>query len=159
VTADRFEAFAKLYGEGFRPVWSYVVRLGADRALAEDIAQEAFIRWWDHGDNMRQPAARSFLYTTATRLLADHWRRQRRFVPWDEELDNVVSTDADALLDARAWQALSLRQRQILWLAYAEEFTHAEIATIAGISAASVKVLLSRARAKFQPNAQSERQP
>ncbi len=52
---------------------------------------------------------------------------------------------ADRLL-AGAWQKLSERERQLLWLAYAEEFAHEEIAAITGLRAGSLKVLLSRAR-------------
>jgi RNA polymerase sigma-70 factor (ECF subfamily) len=37
-----------------------------------------------------------------------------------------------------------------LWLAYAEGFTHDEIAAITGLAPDGIRVLLSRARARFQ---------
>jgi RNA polymerase sigma-70 factor, ECF subfamily len=41
------------------------------------------------------------------------------------------------------------RERQLLWLAYAEGSTHREIAEIMGLGAASVRILLFRARQKL----------
>ncbi|HST37296.1 MAG TPA: sigma-70 region 4 domain-containing protein, partial [Allosphingosinicella sp.] len=48
------------------------------------------------------------------------------------------------------WAGLSQRDRQLLWLAYAEEFSHAEMGEITGLAADSIKVLLSRARARLK---------
>ena len=48
------------------------------------------------------------------------------------------------MISGSAWQALTQREQQLLWLAYAEEFSHAEIAGITGLAPASIKVLLSR---------------
>jgi RNA polymerase sigma-70 factor (ECF subfamily) len=123
--------------------------MGANGSVAEDLVQEAFVRWsgspaaeWDGA------RARAYLFTTATRLLTDWWRRERRNVSWDDAgvTPAVSEVSASPLFHSRAWQELSPRQQQLLWLAYVEEFTHDEIASISGISSKSVRVLLSRAR-------------
>lgn len=151
MTEAGFAAFAAAYAEQHRPVWAYLVRLGATGALAEDLTQEAFIRWLNHSRSVGEPRqVRAFLFTTATRLLVDQWRRERRFVPWDESLPDQVAPAADGILGGSAWDALTPRERQLLWLAYAEEFSHAEIAGITGLATASIKVLLSRARARLK---------
>jgi RNA polymerase sigma-70 factor (ECF subfamily) len=41
------------------------------------------------------------------------------------------------------------RERAMLWLAYAEGATHSEIARTLGLSPASMKILLFRARRKL----------
>ena len=41
------------------------------------------------------------------------------------------------------------RDRQLLWLAYAEGYSHQEIAQITGLASASVRILLFRARRKL----------
>ena len=46
----------------------------------------------------------------------------------------------------RAFARLSTRERQLLWLAHVEGFDHREIARLTGLRAASVRVLLFRAR-------------
>jgi RNA polymerase sigma-70 factor (ECF subfamily) len=41
------------------------------------------------------------------------------------------------------------RDRQLLWLAYAEGYSHREIAAITGLASASIRLLLFRARRKI----------
>lgn len=152
MTQARFAAFAATYAAHHRPVWAYLVRLGATPAVAEDLTQEAFVKWLNHAHSVGEPGqVKAFLFTTANRLLIDQWRRERRFVPWDEAVP-AQSIDAaeDGMMSGGAWAALSQREQQLLWLAYAEEFSHAEIAGITGLASASIKVLLSRARARLK---------
>lgn len=148
----RFAAFAALYAEQHRPLWAYLVRLGATRTAAEDLAQEAFVKWLTHAHSPDAPGpARAFLFTAATRLLIDRWRRERRFEPWDDAAPvEAVAPAGDGMISGGAWAALTQRERQLLWLAHAEEFSHEEIAGITGLAAASIKVLLSRARARLK---------
>lgn len=151
MTQARFAAFAATYADLHRPVWAYLVRLGA-AAAAEDLTQEAFVRWLTHAPWVDEPGqAKAFLFTTATRLLIDRWRRERRLVSWDAiEPEQAIVPPGDGLLTGSAWAGLTQRERQLLWLAYAEEFSHAEIAGITGLAPASIKVLLSRARARLK---------
>ena len=48
------------------------------------------------------------------------------------------------------------RERQILWLAYAEGYSHREIAEVTGLASASIRLLLFRAREDRQPAARSD---
>jgi RNA polymerase sigma-70 factor (ECF subfamily) len=41
------------------------------------------------------------------------------------------------------------RDRQLLWLAYAEGYSHHEIAEVTGLASASIRLLLFRARRKM----------
>ena len=144
----RYAAFAATYAALHRAVWAYLVRLGATRTVAEDLTQETFLKWLNHAHAPAEPKqVRAFLFTTATRLLIDQWRRERRLVAWDAAApDLAVAPAADGMMSGGPWAALTAREQQLLWLAYAEEFTHAEIAEITGLAVASIKVLLSRAR-------------
>ena len=54
------------------------------------------------------------------------------------------------MIPQHVWARLTMRERQLLWLAYAEGFTHDEIASITQLASDSIRVLLSRARARFQ---------
>jgi RNA polymerase sigma-70 factor, ECF subfamily len=152
VTQAKFAAFAATYAEQYRSVWAYLVRLGATRTLAEDLTQEAFVKWLNHAHSVDEPGqVKAFIFTTATRLLIDQWRRERRLVPWDEAVPvQPVAPAEDGMISGNAWAALNQREQQLLWLAYAEEFSHAEIAGITGLASASIKVLLSRARARLK---------
>ena len=58
------------------------------------------------------------------------------------------STPDDAV--SREFAELKPRDRALLWLAYVEEHNHQEIASTLGLARGSVKVLLSRARARLR---------
>lgn len=140
------QRLGEFYAAHWDRLWTYVVRLGADPSTAQDVAQDAFARWalslapeWDHR------RGRAYLYGIAYRAFIDSQRRGRRERPLDDDIVAPNAAGDDRPL-ARAWESLAGRERQLLWLAYAEEFTHEEIAAITGLRTGSVKVLLSRAR-------------
>jgi RNA polymerase sigma-70 factor (ECF subfamily) len=62
--------------------------------------------------------------------------------------DRLSQFDSQVLLDP-AMARMRPRDRQILWLAHAEGYSHREIAQITGLRAASIRLLLFRARRKI----------
>ena len=58
-----------------------------------------------------------------------------------------TETDVDI---ARIFSRLDARDRALLWLAYVEGETHEDIATSLHVGRGSIKVLLSRARARLR---------
>lgn len=147
-------AFGDFYRRDARAVWTYVYRTTGNAADADDIVQEAFVRMLraDVGA-LENEELRRYVFRVAGNLMADRWRRSRRERP-APEYEVAVSgsrVDADASLDVvRTFGVLKPRERALLWLAYVEEDTHAEIADALGVKRASVKVLLSRARARLR---------
>src|SRR5213079_3068355 len=100
---------------------------------------------------------RNSLFLIATNLARDFARHQRhaRTVPLpdgDDEHHELAApadpfeTRADL---GRAIAQLAPRQREVLWLAYAQGASHAEIAHTLGLRAQSIKTLLFRARKKL----------
>jgi len=62
----------------------------------------------------------------------------------------AVRQDLDSRLAVRAALAkVKPRERQLLWLAYVEGFSHHEIAHATGLRSASVRLLLFRARRRL----------
>jgi RNA polymerase sigma-70 factor (ECF subfamily) len=150
VSGSGFGRFSDFYSRHSRTLWRYLVRIGADPALAEDLRQEAFLRWsLSQAVSWEDERARAYLFTIGTRLLTDWWRRRNRHSAWEATCEPCPAAEiADSpLFRSQAWGGLTRRQQQLLWLAYVEEFSHAEIARICGIAPGSVRVLLSRARA------------
>lgn len=149
------EAFAAFYGRSSRPLWAYLARVSGDPALADDLMQESYVRFLCA--TLREDgeiAARRYLFKIATNLLHDFWRRPR--AASIEELPEAffVVPDRLAQSEARAELGPALRQirprdRQLLWLAHAEGYSHREIAEVTGLAAGSVRLLLFRARRKM----------
>jgi RNA polymerase sigma-70 factor (sigma-E family) len=130
------------------------VLLTGDRAQAEELVQEAFLRYHRSGASPRPGAELAYLRRTVVNLSHGLHRRLgvvRRLVP--ERPAVVDSPEADALArDQRldvlaAVRALPERQRSCIVLRYYAELSDAEIADALGVSAGSVKTHLHRARA------------
>jgi RNA polymerase sigma-70 factor (ECF subfamily) len=145
------EDFASCYATHHAAIWAYLARMGASPTLASDLAQDTFVRWLEREVSGFDGNARAYLYRIAQHLFIDHARRSKREVAWDAAMELAAAdTDATAVIPRHVWARLTLRERQLLWLAYAEGFTHDEIASITQLASDSIRVLLSRARARFQ---------
>jgi RNA polymerase sigma-70 factor (ECF subfamily) len=149
------EGFAAFYERSARPLWAYLARVSGNGALADDLLQESFVRFLcaDHPED-GEVNARRYLFRIATNLLRDHWRKPKAASLDDipEELfrtrDHAGECDSKVMLGP-ALNAMRPRERQLLWLAYAEGYSHKEIAQITGLASASIRLLLFRARHKI----------
>ena len=149
----RNEEFAAFYERTARPLWAYLERVSSDHALADDLLQESFIRFLASEAPLDgEVAARRYLFRIGTNLLRDYWRRPRTSALEElSEASTPVAADAAESADARsvlgpALEKMKPRERQLLWLAYAEGYSHREIAAITGLASASIRLLLFRAR-------------
>jgi RNA polymerase sigma-70 factor (ECF subfamily) len=153
------EAFAGFYQRSARPLWAYLARVSADPALADDLMQESFVRFLCGARPELllaegEVAARRYLFRIASNLLRDHWRRpvSASIEELPEELfavaDRSAQADSQAVL-GRALAQMRPRDREILWLAHAEGYSHREIAQITGLASASIRLLLFRARRRI----------
>jgi len=145
-------AFAAWYETTFPALWAYVVRSVGDRTLADDIAQEAFVRLFQADTSgLQPPQLKAYVYRVATNLMHDHWRQSGREVHDDdaalEQPDQRGDENVELRLDvAQAFDQLAPNQRMLLWLAYVEGYGHREIAELMDLREKSVRVLLFRAR-------------
>lgn len=152
----------RLFREYHDPLVRYLARRVGDRDLAEELAQETFVRAMRHGPVARE---RAWLFAVATNLVRDEVRRdareRRRLSLLKSEADvagpqepDVYTAEraADALreqaLARRAVDALAERDRMAL-LMREEGLNYHEIAAVLGLSVGSVGTTLSRARRRL----------
>ncbi len=155
VAAMDNEQFAAFYARSARSLWAYLARVSRDPALADDLTQESYVRFLcaKHPQD-GEVAARRYLFRIATNLLRDHWRRPQAssIEEMPEEMFKakwgVAPSDSQAMLEP-AMALMRPRDRQLLWLAYAEGYSHHEIAEVTGLGSASIRLLLFRARRKM----------
>ncbi len=149
------DAFAGFYQRSAPALRAYLMRVSGNVALADDLTQESYLRFLC----VTQPEGgevncRRYLFRIATNLLRDHWKRPRATCIEDvpEQLFSVhgesARVDSQAMLGP-AMLRMRPRDRQLLWLAHAEGYSHREIAEITGLGAASIRLLLFRARRKI----------
>ena len=151
----RNDGFAAFYERSARPLWAYLARVSGDPALADDLLQESFIRFLAADvPQDGEVAARKYLFRIGTNLLRDYWRRPKASALEDVPAEGLSLPDGADAADARtmlgpALEKMKPRERQLLWLAYAEGYSHREIAAITGLASASIRLLLFRARRKM----------
>ena len=156
-TANRMDeaAFQDFYTETAPKFGGYIRRAAKDPALAEDVVQEAFLKFLrtcPPGLDDRQQ--RAYLYRTGISLLTDHWRRARRerlwslLTPFKEAAPTPASDELGSDMQ-QIFARLKPQEQTLLWMAYVEGFDHREIATALQLGEKSVRVLLFRARKKM----------
>jgi RNA polymerase sigma-70 factor, ECF subfamily len=160
--ADAFAAEALGYLE---PLYATALRLTRNRADAEDLVQDTFVKAFRFTDRFeRGTNLKAWLYT----ILHNTWRNRRRgaardTVEVDSERVEAASSGPDgpaafntpeqilmrATLDADLQAALDELPeafREAVWLRDVEEFTYAEIAEMLGIPMGTVMSRISRGR-------------
>lgn len=150
-------AFESLYRRHAARVHGVVARLvGFDRARAEDLAQETFVRAWQALPAYRfESAFSTWLHRLAvnTALMDLRARRSRIQADGDEALEYAGTADSAGQGTAltmdleRAVSTLPPRARAVLVLYDVEGWKHEEIADALGMAVGSSKAQLHRARA------------
>ena len=150
-----FEAtFDELYPGLFR----YCHRLTGEPDLAEDVAQEAFVRLYDHRVEGTEEGLRAWLFRTATHLVHDGYRaseNRRRLLeahpirPSGPEPPDTATLRREEVAHVRkALEQLSERERELLMMRHAG-FSYREIADAVDVASSSVGTLLARAERNF----------
>lgn len=158
-------AIRELYQRYSPRVFAVVRRLAGDDALAEDWAQEAWVRAFRALPGFRGDARFStWLHRIAVNSALHGRRGRERRVGRETELkaDAVQSTRGDqAVLRVslqRALDTLPAGMRQIVVLHDVEGYTHEEIGEMLGIAAGTSKSQLFKARARLRSVLQSSRE-
>lgn len=152
---DGFRAF---HERTARALWAYLCRSTGSPETADDLLQESYLRLLRSNARFESDDhRRHYLFRIATNLAHDHRRRRGTLPLTAGEATSPEARSADAAdrLDGRtdlrrALERLKPRDRQLLWLAYAEGATHAEIARILALRPLGVRVLLFRARRRLR---------
>jgi RNA polymerase sigma-70 factor (ECF subfamily) len=152
------ESFRTLYERTARPLWLYLRRKSGDSLVADDLLQETYYRFLRTRVLFEsEKHQKNYLFRIATNLAHDSRRHPHREaqLPADDDRgafrsDSSTAEESHRRRDLeRAMAQLKPRQRDALWLAYAEGSTHEEIAAVLGTKVHSVKLILFRARRKL----------
>ena len=148
-----------------RPLlFSVAYRMLGQASDAEDAVQEAWLRYAPRANDVHDP--RAWLIRTVTRLSLDQLRsartRRERYVgPWlpepvltggalvEDPFESVERRELLSLGALAMLERLSAPERAVLVLREALDLSHAEIAGAVGVTEASSRQLLARARRRI----------
>lgn len=163
-SADAFRSLVELYQ---RPIHSFVLRMLPDASLADDLAQDVFLRAWRHlGEYDPSRKFSSWLFKIAHNRTIDQLRRQKlRFTfslddrGEDDESPREVAAPEEQTSPLRQAESSELQRlvqesiaglrpayREVLLLRFEQDLQYDEIAAVLGIALGTVKVQLHRAR-------------
>jgi RNA polymerase sigma factor (sigma-70 family) len=153
-------AFDALYARHRGRLYRFILRSIKERATAEELFQEAWIRVIE-ARHRYAPQAKftTWLYTIAHNLLVDHWRRKGlTLVQLDEEASVAAADNPARQAEAReslarllqALAALPEAQREAFLLHEEAGLSVAEIAQVTGAGEEAAKSRLRYAIAKLK---------
>lgn len=152
---DPAEAFADLVRDHQGMVFSIALRFLGNRALAEEVAQEAFFRLHSRLETLESPEHRvRWLRKVTARLCIDELRRRPPLACEDpDELPGADGGPGDPLAAGhlrRLLASLAPTARMAIILRYQEEMEPGEIATLLNEPVNTIKSRLQRALASLR---------
>jgi RNA polymerase sigma-70 factor, ECF subfamily len=154
---ERRRRFEAAYAAHHAPVLGYVLRRTSNADDAADVIAEIFLTAWRRLEDMPpEPQARLWLYGVARRVLANHYRGERRRSALAGRLRADLAVyrppeyTGELALIARAFRRLPDADRELLALTAWEGLDHGQIAVVLGCSRNAVRIRLHRARKRFE---------
>lgn len=150
------EAFRALFERHKDKVFSIALRYSGDEAVAQDIAQETFLKLFVGLRSFRgESSFGSWLYRLVVNSCLDQKRKTRRLLPLLDEALAILRAPDISAFDEVARAELSNRlqagvaslpdeQRILLVLRYTQSLTYDEIAEILGTSSGTIASRLNR---------------
>jgi RNA polymerase sigma-70 factor (ECF subfamily) len=169
--ADLVERVARQDRDAFRALFDwyaprvkgYIVRLGAEPSLAEELMQEVMVAVWRKASSFdrAQASASTWIYRIARNRRIDAFRRDRRAADLDADDPTLLpaappAPDEEAFAVDRetrireALLSLPPEQRELVRRHFYEDLTHSEIAELTGLPLGTVKSRLRLAFAKLR---------
>jgi RNA polymerase sigma-70 factor (sigma-E family) len=149
---SRREALALLYERHYAELVRLAFALTSDWGLAEDLAQEAFVRVWRSWGNIRDPqSAPAYLRTTVANLARRSLRRrlqERR--AWYGARDLRSADPGEGVDLLRALARLPARKRACVVLRFYLDLSEADTAAALGLSVGTVKSQTAKALRKLE---------
>jgi RNA polymerase sigma-70 factor (ECF subfamily) len=156
--ASNEEEFTVIFDEIYPNLCRFLESLLGNHSLAQDIAQESFIRLFRQGTNgIPADEAKFWLFRVARNLALNEIRNKKRrggffdkifeaLYPRRLNQTEIFERDESGKLVIEMLQTLPEHQRSVLLLREQEEMSYREIAEVLNISEGKVKVDIFRAR-------------
>jgi len=153
--AGDMAAFEELYRRNVGRVYALCMRMAGDASLAEELAQDVFVRAWERLGTFRgESAFSSWLHPLTVNVALSERRARRRRVARVMTTDDLTPFEKptrtpgpEASLDLeKALAALPPGARSVFVLHDVEGYRHQEIAEMTGVAEGTSKAQLHRAR-------------
>lgn len=141
--------FKSVFETHFKMIRNYLVYKFKDVEAAEDAAQNAFVILWENCKILKTGQAKSFLFTTATRLSLNQIKHQKVVSNFELQSNPKKSTSEspDFLMEEdelkkqleKTINQLPEKQRIVFLMNRFDQMSYAEIASMLGLSVKAVE--------------------
>ena len=150
-----------LFERYHKRIFNFLARMTMDRAVAEDLTQNVFVRMIKYRNSYREGARfQSWIYQVARNIFSDHYQdmknRKRGFVDVEKIQGTMADTDDAQMMDEReellhrSLARLEPEQRELLVLTRFQHMKYEEVAVIMDTTVANIKVRVHRAIGKLR---------
>lgn len=160
-TDESQKPFTELFEQYKGRTYDFALRMLGDPQAASDVAQDAFLRLFEHQQNHHRIGdVKSWLFIVARNLCLNRIRNRSKYVSLDglEDRPTRAHTAADPRQRAlrRALLSLDSPYRETIVLKAYQGFTYQEMAEILGKTVPAIRSLLYKARSMLRDRLESE---
>ena len=148
------EEFKQLFDSNFDAVRSYIYYRCGDKELATDIAQEAFMKIWEKGFDLKKGNVKGLIYKIASDLFVSSHRRKEVENRYSQQIDiDLKEGSPEEAAEyheleeryERALMEMNENQRIVFLMSRVEELKYGEIAERLSLSVKAVEKRMTQA--------------
>ena len=145
----------ELYGKFYKEIITYCTAMTKNRASAEDLVQETYLRAFTHWEDLEvlsRGQSRAWLYKTARNLFIDQARKQSRETPMKDEYFPLAAFEEDLSQAAVAQLIARLPEgeKAMFTLRYFEGYNAKELGDMFDLPSATVRSRLASAKRRLR---------
>lgn len=148
--------FHSIYDQYAGDVHRFALYLCGNRAQADDLTSEAFVRLWTAPGEIRLLTIKAFLFAIVRNLYRTGLRGRHRADALSEDAPSAaisvevqLAAKSELALVMRALMQLPETDRAALWMRAQDEMSYEEIAGVLGLTPVAVRVRVHRARLRL----------
>ena len=146
--------YQEVFDQFYDNIRGYIYFKCGDQDLAEDLAQDTFIKLWENRSKIDRSTVKSYLYTIAGNLTINYLKRQQlkyKFVNQSEQ--RTEKSNPEFILEMKEYEAklqgvietLPEGSREVFLMNRLEDIKYKDIAERLGISVKAVEKRMSKA--------------
>ena len=153
------KAFGELYELYFDRIFRFIYFRVNHKEIAEDLAEDAFIKAWTRIHHVKGASFGGWLYQIAKNTVIDHYRQKKTLVDL-QEIENIIEYEQNIVeqtnmqIEQKRFMALlrqlTPEQQIVIKLKFLEDLENSEIAELIAKTEGSIRVIQHRAIQKLQ---------
>lgn len=147
------EEFHRVFDEWYKPVRNFIYYRCGDMELAEDLAQDSFIKLWENRDRVEKSTLKAYLYKIAQNHTINYQKRRQLFFKFQRRGVNDKDFDTPEKLAEMQEYENKLQSviaelpdggREVFLMNRLEDLTYQEIADRLGLSVKAIEKRMSK---------------